>query len=300
MNSHPIRHLSNYLARSAPSSAAPVEGRRVETAWPTQVRSGLPKIDLSAGGGEKAGSGPHTRSDANDQRARAPAHCLSFRERALLFTYDVRMRPFAERKATVEVRHMAVIRSAKGRSSRWMSVRYLPHVCSFLCSLPDGCAPCAPHGDSTPIVEAKATNHDHPTAGLASIIVPCWGQLQFTRQCIPALRPHERAVGAHNGCVVRCSSGHSGATRKSRQDQEMWMSGVFQRRLPLCGCASTIRSNSGQPRCTVRLPELSYPKMTLEPRRYFSALRFCPLAFDGVLIDNRNMKTVLPRSIKHA
>jgi O-antigen biosynthesis protein len=28
--------------------------------------------------------------------------------------------------------------------------------------------------------------------GLASIIVPCWGQLEFTRQCIAALKNHTR------------------------------------------------------------------------------------------------------------
>src|SRR5260370_20926494 len=28
--------------------------------------------------------------------------------------------------------------------------------------------------------------------GLASIIVPCWNQLEFTRQCIRALREHTR------------------------------------------------------------------------------------------------------------
>ena len=28
--------------------------------------------------------------------------------------------------------------------------------------------------------------------GLASIIVPCWNQLEFTRQCIAALKSHTR------------------------------------------------------------------------------------------------------------
>src|SRR5580693_5008786 len=28
--------------------------------------------------------------------------------------------------------------------------------------------------------------------GLASIIVPCWGQLEFTRQCVAALKSHTR------------------------------------------------------------------------------------------------------------
>ena len=36
-------------------------------------------------------------------------------------------------------------------------------------------------------------NHDHPSpAGLASIIMPCWNALAFTRQCIPALKQHTR------------------------------------------------------------------------------------------------------------
>ena len=30
------------------------------------------------------------------------------------------------------------------------------------------------------------------TRGLASIIVPCWNQLEFTRQCIAALKSHTR------------------------------------------------------------------------------------------------------------
>ena len=28
--------------------------------------------------------------------------------------------------------------------------------------------------------------------GLASVIVPCWNQLEFTRQCVAALRHHTR------------------------------------------------------------------------------------------------------------
>ena len=36
-------------------------------------------------------------------------------------------------------------------------------------------------------------NHDRPSpAGLASIIMPCWNALAFTRQCIPALKQHTR------------------------------------------------------------------------------------------------------------
>ena len=30
------------------------------------------------------------------------------------------------------------------------------------------------------------------TRGLASIIIPCWNQLEFTRQCIRALKSHTR------------------------------------------------------------------------------------------------------------
>src|SRR5580692_1088366 len=29
-------------------------------------------------------------------------------------------------------------------------------------------------------------------AGLASVIVPCWNQLEFTRQCVTALKNHTR------------------------------------------------------------------------------------------------------------
>ena len=34
--------------------------------------------------------------------------------------------------------------------------------------------------------------NNNTTRGLASIIVPCWNQLEFTRQCITALRLHTR------------------------------------------------------------------------------------------------------------
>jgi glycosyltransferase involved in cell wall biosynthesis len=30
--------------------------------------------------------------------------------------------------------------------------------------------------------------------GLASIIVPCWNQLEFTRQCVAALKSHTRLL----------------------------------------------------------------------------------------------------------
>ena len=30
------------------------------------------------------------------------------------------------------------------------------------------------------------------TRGLASVVIPCWNQLDFTRQCIRALKTHTR------------------------------------------------------------------------------------------------------------
>ena len=33
---------------------------------------------------------------------------------------------------------------------------------------------------------------DLRSAGLTSIIIPCWGQLEFTRQCLAALKSHTR------------------------------------------------------------------------------------------------------------
>src|SRR5262249_3674997 len=33
---------------------------------------------------------------------------------------------------------------------------------------------------------------DHTIRGLTSIIVPCWNQLEFTRQCLAALKTHTR------------------------------------------------------------------------------------------------------------
>ena len=35
-------------------------------------------------------------------------------------------------------------------------------------------------------------NQDRSPTGLASIIMPCWSQLTFTRQCIAALKRHTR------------------------------------------------------------------------------------------------------------
>ena len=35
-------------------------------------------------------------------------------------------------------------------------------------------------------------SRDLPSAGLTSIIIPCWGQLEFTRQCLAALKSHTR------------------------------------------------------------------------------------------------------------
>jgi glycosyltransferase involved in cell wall biosynthesis len=35
-------------------------------------------------------------------------------------------------------------------------------------------------------------NRDHRSAGLTSIIIPCWNQIQFTQQCFAALNEHTR------------------------------------------------------------------------------------------------------------
>ena len=35
-------------------------------------------------------------------------------------------------------------------------------------------------------------SRDLPSAGLTSIIIPCWSQLEFTRQCLAALKSHTR------------------------------------------------------------------------------------------------------------
>jgi glycosyltransferase involved in cell wall biosynthesis len=45
----------------------------------------------------------------------------------------------------------------------------------------------------------------NPTNGLASIIVPCWNQLEFTRHCIAALVRHTREpwelIVVNNGLI---------------------------------------------------------------------------------------------------
>jgi glycosyltransferase involved in cell wall biosynthesis len=33
-------------------------------------------------------------------------------------------------------------------------------------------------------------NRDHRSAGLTSIIIPCWSQLAFTQQCLASLKEH--------------------------------------------------------------------------------------------------------------
>ena len=38
----------------------------------------------------------------------------------------------------------------------------------------------------------EAVNRDHRSADLTSIIIPCWGQLEFTQQCSPRLKEHTR------------------------------------------------------------------------------------------------------------
>jgi O-antigen biosynthesis protein len=35
-------------------------------------------------------------------------------------------------------------------------------------------------------------NRDHRSAGLTSIIIPAWNQLEFTQQCLAALKEHTR------------------------------------------------------------------------------------------------------------
>ena len=35
-------------------------------------------------------------------------------------------------------------------------------------------------------------NRDHRSAGLTSIIIPCWNQVEFTQQCLASLKEHTR------------------------------------------------------------------------------------------------------------
>jgi glycosyltransferase involved in cell wall biosynthesis len=42
------------------------------------------------------------------------------------------------------------------------------------------------------MIRDNTMNHESSPTGLASIIIACWNELEFTRQCIPTLRRHTR------------------------------------------------------------------------------------------------------------
>jgi O-antigen biosynthesis protein len=57
-------------------------------------------------------------------------------------------------------------------------------------------------------------------SGLASIIVPCWNQLEFTRQCIAALRRYTRQtwelIFVNNGSTAGATDYVAGGQDDSR------------------------------------------------------------------------------------
>ena len=75
--------------------------------------------------------------------------------------------------------------------------------------------------------------------GLASVIIPCWNQLEFTRQCIAALMRHTRAAWE----LILIDNGSTDGTKD-------YLAGVRMRRPSRSRSSRTPRTEVSRPRST--------------------------------------------------